>query len=100
MPIVKMTTASGVPWVVIYFLQAAIESMLVVNLILLWFNLIPIPPLDGFHCMASLAEVFVGREVAKKIVAPFYLLAIPVIGFLILSSLFFVFRDIVMAIFA
>jgi membrane-associated protease RseP (regulator of RpoE activity) len=36
------------------------------NLILLIFNLLPIPPLDGYHAVCSLVEMAIRRELPER----------------------------------
>lgn len=65
-----------------------------VNMLVLFLNLMPIPPLDGFHLIRTMAEMLIGRDLPERAVsvlmkAGWFLLAAWLIlnGFLILRDL-------------
>jgi Zn-dependent protease len=71
------------------FILTMILISVTLNIVLMVFNLLPIPPLDGFHILEGLVstETYVRLQVLNQI-GPFILLAVVFLGGGILGAIF------------
>jgi membrane-associated protease RseP (regulator of RpoE activity)/antitoxin component YwqK of YwqJK toxin-antitoxin module len=76
----------------------ALWHFYVLSLVIALFNVLPVPPLDGFHCVAALAEMVLGESLAWKMLRPVYWLGGLVVAFLMLSGTYLIVRDLLAAI--
>ncbi len=66
----------------------ALEPLAVLNLILAVFNLLPVPPLDGYRCLLVLIGMAIRRDVPRKYLWPLNLLGcLIVVVLLVLNAL-------------
>jgi hypothetical protein len=81
------------PWATILFWLYA------VNVGLISFNLLPIPPLDGFWCLRTIVEMMLRRDVPEKYVWPIVAVGLCFLLTLLLSAAYFMARDVGMTLF-
>jgi antitoxin component YwqK of YwqJK toxin-antitoxin module/membrane-associated protease RseP (regulator of RpoE activity) len=74
-------------------------QLMLLNVILLCLNLLPVPPLDGYRCLRVTVEMVLRRDLPERYLAPLVLLGVLFLLLLMLSGLYFLARDVVMAIF-
>jgi Zn-dependent protease len=75
------------------------RQFMLLNVILLCLNLLPIPPLDGYRCLRVTVELLLRRDLPEKYVAPFVVLGLLFLLLLMLTGLYFMARDVFMALF-
>jgi Zn-dependent protease len=62
---VNLLTA-GVPWTdALFFIAGSAREGMFINVALAWFNLMPVPPLDGSHILAGLLPAAAARAYAS-----------------------------------
>jgi Zn-dependent protease len=71
-----------------YYILTLIQSSVILNIILMVFNLIPIPPLDGFHVLEALVstDMYIQLQRIQQF-GPFLLLALVFFGGGIISAI-------------
>lgn len=63
------------------------------NMVILWFNLIPLPPLDGFKFVENSAALILRRETPQRLSKIIGITGWGVVGFLILLNIYLMIRD-------
>jgi antitoxin component YwqK of YwqJK toxin-antitoxin module/membrane-associated protease RseP (regulator of RpoE activity) len=69
------------------------------NLLLFCFNLLPIPPLDGFRCLKLGVEMVIRRELPQRYVIPLIIAGVLFLVVFGLINLYFMGRDVIMSFF-
>jgi membrane-associated protease RseP (regulator of RpoE activity) len=72
----------------------------VFNVIVCCFNLLPMPPLDGFHCTRLAVEMALRRNLPAHIVTPLVVVGILLLACMLLSVVWSIIRDVIVTAFS
>jgi regulator of sigma E protease len=68
----------------------------VFNIVLFCFNLVPIPPLDGYWCLRLVVEMILRRELPERYLASLQVLGYLLLVLLVLAAVYGMLRDLIL----